>query len=99
MLMCSCATVLHVANITVKVPDGVYRRARVHAAEQGTSVSALVADFLASLPDRAAEFRRLVTLQESVLDRLEERSAGLITAERPTRAELYGEALDGRGLH
>ena len=33
-------------NITVSVPDEVYRRAKVRAAEQGRSLSALVAEFL-----------------------------------------------------
>jgi len=35
-----------VANITVSVPDDVYRAARIRAAEQGSSVSALVAEYL-----------------------------------------------------
>jgi len=38
-------------NITVSVPDDVYQRARVHAAEQGRSVSALVAEYLTSLSE------------------------------------------------
>jgi hypothetical protein len=33
-------------NITLSVPDDVYRKARLAAARQDTSVSALVADFL-----------------------------------------------------
>ena len=33
-------------NITVSVSDEIYRRARIRAAELGTSVSALVAEFL-----------------------------------------------------
>jgi len=36
-------------NITVTVPDDVYRNARIRAAERGTSVSALVAEYLRSL--------------------------------------------------
>ena len=46
-------------NITVSVPDEVYRAARVRAAEQGRSVSALVADYLRSLSDRESELVRL----------------------------------------
>lgn len=53
-------------NITVRVPDEVYRRARVRAAEQGRSVSALVAEFLSGLADGDAEFARLETLQQQV---------------------------------
>ena len=37
------------ANITVTVSDEAYREARVHAAREGTSVSALVAGYLESL--------------------------------------------------
>ena len=33
-------------NITLKIDDETYRKARVRAAEQGTSVSAMVRDFL-----------------------------------------------------
>jgi hypothetical protein len=40
-------------NITVTVPDEIYLLARVHAARQATSVSALVRQFLESLDERA----------------------------------------------
>jgi predicted CopG family antitoxin len=40
-------------NITVTVPDEIYLFARVHAAKEGTSVSALVRRFLESLEERA----------------------------------------------
>jgi plasmid stability protein len=53
-------------NITVSVPDDVYRRARVRAAEEGRSVSALVVDFLKSLAAGDAEFARLEALQYEV---------------------------------
>ncbi|HEY6780320.1 MAG TPA: DUF6364 family protein [Thermoleophilaceae bacterium] len=53
-------------NITVTVPDAVYREARVRAAEQGTSVSALVAEYLRSLSDEGGEFARLEALQRDV---------------------------------
>ena len=53
-------------NITVAVPEEVYRRARIRAAEQGRSVSALVADFLRSMADDDAEFSRLEALQQRV---------------------------------
>ena len=53
-------------NITVSVPDDVYRAARIRAAEQGSSVSALVADFLRSLSESDAEFARLEAQQKQV---------------------------------
>ena len=48
-------------NITIAIDDQTYQRARVKAAERGTSVSALVKQYLAKLgqePDRAGQLRR-----------------------------------------
>jgi hypothetical protein len=42
-------------NITVTIPDETYLEARVWAAQNSTSVSALVRDFLATLPDLASK--------------------------------------------
>src|SRR5215204_1936837 len=53
-------------NITVTVPDDVYRNARIRAAERGTSVSALVAEYLRSLSLREAAFSRLEAQQQQV---------------------------------
>jgi plasmid stability protein len=55
-----------VANITVSVPDEVYRAARIRAAERGNSVSGLVAEYLRSLSERDAEFARLENQQRRV---------------------------------
>jgi len=55
-----------VKNLTVSVPDDVYRLARVRAAESDTSVSALVAGNLRSLADRDAEFERLEAQQKRI---------------------------------
>jgi hypothetical protein len=77
-------------NITVSGPEDVYRRARVHAAEQGTSVSALVAEFLESLSDKDAEFARLEALQHKVQSEIVAFSAG----DRLSRDELYDQAME-----
>jgi plasmid stability protein len=45
------------------LPDDVYRAARIRAAERGTSVSALVAEYLRSLAARESEFLRLEAQQ------------------------------------
>ncbi len=50
-------------NITVSVPDDVYRNARVAAAQRDTSLSALVAAYLEQLSGRMDEFARLEALQ------------------------------------
>lgn len=49
------------------IPDEVYRQARIRAAEDGTSVSALVSRYLQSLSGPDPEFRRLADLQNSVI--------------------------------
>ena len=62
-------------NITLSVPDDVYREARVRAAERGSSVSALVAEYLRSLSDREAEFDRLEAQQHQVQREIDRFSA------------------------
>ncbi len=63
------------ANITVSVPDDVYRAARIRAAERGSSVSSLVAEYLRSLSDRDAEFARLEAQQRRLQDQIARFSA------------------------
>ena len=53
-------------NITVTVPDEVYRGARIKAAESGTSVSAMVGGYLRSLSTQSAEFARLEQQQGQI---------------------------------
>lgn len=64
-----------VKNVTVSVPDEVYRQARIRAAEGGTSVSALVAQYLRSLAEPDVEFRRLADLQDRVIAEIHSFSA------------------------
>lgn len=72
-------------NITVSVPDEVYRRARIRAAERGTSVSGLVREFLQRLEEGDAEFERRRRLQDEVVKSLG-RFRG---SDRLRRDELY----------
>jgi hypothetical protein len=46
-------------NITVSVPDEIYRQARIKAAELGRSLSSVVAEYLATLSAADDEFDRL----------------------------------------
>ena len=59
-----------VKNITVSVPDDVYRRARIKAAERDASVSALVREFLITLGEEESDFERRKRLQQEVLSSL-----------------------------
>jgi plasmid stability protein len=78
-----------VKNITVAVPDDVYRAARVRAAEAGTSVSSLVADFLRTFTADDAEFDRLAAQQRRVTKTVGQFSA----ADRLGRAEVHDRAV------
>lgn len=78
-----------VRNITLSVPDDVYRAARIRAAERGSSVSALVAEYLRSLSDRDTEFSRLEAQQRQVQQEIERFSA----QDRLDRDVLHARAL------
>lgn len=86
MDLCYCESV---KNLTVSVPDDVYRVARIHAAEEGSSVSALVAAYLGSIGAREGEFARLEAQQDSVLAEIEAFRAG----DRLSRDELHRRAI------
>jgi plasmid stability protein len=64
-----------VKNVTVSVPDDVYRDARIRAAECGTSVSALVSEYLRSLAGEAAERARLEAQQRRIMAEIKSFSA------------------------
>ena len=78
-----------VKNITVSVPDDVYRSARIRAAERGSSVSALVGDYLRSLTDREAEFVRLEAQQR----RVQAEIAGFRARDRLDREQVHERAV------
>jgi plasmid stability protein len=72
-------------NITVSLPDEIYRRARIRAAEEDTSVSALVRDFLAKLGTTESDFERRRRLQGEVLATIRKFRAG----DRLTRSRVH----------
>ena len=53
-------------NVTVSLPDDVYRAAKIRAAERGMSLSALVRDYLQRLSGEDSEFSRLEAEQQRV---------------------------------
>jgi len=65
-----------VKNITVSLPDRVYRRVLVKAAERETSVSALVREFLMELGREELDFERRKRLQDAVPSSVHGFSAG-----------------------
>ena len=72
-------------NITVSVADDVHRRARIRAAERGTSVSAAVRDFLIRWSGEETEFDRRKRLQDETLSDIDTFRAG----DRLSREEIY----------
>ena len=73
-------------NVTVSLPELVYRRARIKAAERDTSVSALVREFLMKLGEEESDFERRKRLQDEVLASVRGFSAG----DRRPRSDVHG---------
>lgn len=72
-------------NVTLTLPESVYRRARIAAAERDLSLSGLVRELLSSLVSRDSEFERLRKLQDEAFAEIGEFRA----SERLNRDELY----------
>jgi hypothetical protein len=84
--LCYCDIV---KNVTVAVPDDVYRAARIRAAERGTSVSALVTEYLNMLSQQATEFPRLEAQQR----RIQRGIKGFRASDRVGRDEAHVRSL------
>jgi hypothetical protein len=67
---------VEVKNITVSLDDQIYHRARVAAAERGTSVSALVKNYLEGLGSAETESERLRRVERELRARVGEFRAG-----------------------
>ncbi len=89
-------------NITVSVDEETHRRARIKAAELGTSISALVRDYLKTLSPQEANggaqdeseqsetpLERRIRMLKEVFAEFDERGVGVDTSELLTRDELY----------
>lgn len=76
-------------SITVSVPDDVYSAAETHAAERGSSVSALVGEYLRSLSQPETEFSRLEAQQRQVQGGIDRFRAG----DRLDRDGIHGRTV------
>lgn len=74
-----------VKNITVSIPDDVYRRARITAAERDTSLSAMVRRFLMTLGQEESDSERRKRLQQEVPSTVRRFRAG----DRLTREQVH----------
>ena len=79
----------YVANLTLVIDDDTLRRARIRALEQGTSVNAIVRDYLKRFADAN---ERALAGRRRVLGIARSRVAGTAGADRTwTRDEVYEE--------
>lgn len=79
-------------NITISIDDDLYRQARMKAAEQSTSISALFKNFLIRLTVSEAaetEFQRLAREERELFAELDVKGIGLNPAYNLTRDELH----------
>ncbi len=72
-------------NITVSVDDETYRRARIKAAENDTSVSAMVREYLTGIANSETEFERLKQKEAALRSKVR----GYRAADRLSRDELH----------
>ncbi|MEH0199196.1 hypothetical protein V7S57_26000 [Caulobacter sp. CCNWLY153] len=72
-------------NITVSIDEETYRRARIKAAEQDTSVSAMVRKFLVEVAQDESEFERLKRREAELRTKIR----GFRAADNVPRDELY----------
>ena len=92
-------------RVTVSIDEETYRLARIRAAELGTSVSALVRDYLESLVeddgsggtatgsrDAERDAKRRRELLRQVLQDFDDRGIGLRMSDNLAREELYDRA-------
>lgn len=86
-------------NITVSVDEEVYRRARIRAAEQGTSVSAVVKEALRDFTRGGTEAERRSRMLAELFERVDARLAGRAAAAEPGwRDRMYGERFASTAL-
>ncbi|GAA4782865.1 hypothetical protein GCM10023351_30280 [Microbacterium gilvum] len=70
------------------VSDEAYRRARLHAAQAGTSVSRMVADFLWSVGDDDLAIAEAATAREALAQRI----TGFRASDRLPRDDIHDRA-------
>lgn len=79
-------------NITISMADEIYRLARIKAAEQSTSISALFKDYilrLTSSDGSESEFQRLEREKRDLREELRNRRLSLNPAHNLSREELH----------
>ena len=78
-------------NVTISLPDDVYRSARIRAAEEDSSLSGLVQRLILAYTQRESDFERRKRLQNEVLGTI----AGFRAGDRLRRDEVHGRKRHG----
>lgn len=76
-------------NITVSVDDDVYHRARVRAAEQRTSVSAIVRRILSDVASEETQEERLQRLEDETVKKIRARKVEFSAGNRLPRGKVH----------
>lgn len=85
MILCYC---IYMKNITVSLDDEIYRKARIKAAEQNTSVTALVRGFLVDLTTGESDTQRRKRLQAETIAAIRS-GRPFSAADRLSRDEIH----------
>jgi plasmid stability protein len=81
-------------NITLKVDDATYQRARIRAAEAGTSVSAMVREFLNSDDATSGRESQRIEAMQALFALAETQADYNVKPVQPlSRDEIYNERL------
>ena len=73
------------ANLTIAIEDDLLRRARIRALEQGSSLNALLREYLESFAGKTTVYEGAVRSLDEIAERVSSGSEG----RRWTREELY----------
>lgn len=76
-------------NITVSIDEELHRRARIRAAERGTSLSAAVREFLVAFAGGETDFERRKRLQDETLASISRFQAN----DRLSREDVHDRAI------
>ena len=79
------------ANLTLTIDDEVLKKARIHALEHGTSVNALVREYLERVAHDETELGAILEAIDAIAD-----AAPARRGTRWTRDDLYAERLRRR---
>ncbi|HTT38837.1 MAG TPA: DUF6364 family protein [Burkholderiales bacterium] len=80
------------ANLTLTVDDDILKKARMHALQRGTSVNALVREYLQSIALDDSELEAIASGIDAIADASNARRGG----RRWSREDLYDERLKRR---